>query len=202
MHTVDTTFQTIPYTTEAQRVQVAQFAQASAVAAAGHFPDMNDTLSSQTSSYDTTALMARYNDKKAAAANDSSPCPVATTAASPSPVATTEASASKASVSSAHAMSQQAPDQASEQANSEQSPSTWTLSSFKDVVKKVENVTGNAKDAVSDAAGKLGDKIKSSTEKSPSGPAVQQASTASVSENIHSPHHTGSSASISATAGA
>lgn len=192
MHTVDTTFQTTPYTTEAQRVQVAQFAQASAVAAAGHFPDMNDTLSSQTSSYDTTALMARYNDKKAAAANDSSPSPVATTAAS----------ASNASVSSAHAMSQQAPDQASEQANSEQSPLTWTLSSFKDVVKKVENATGNAKDAVSGAAEKLGDKIKSSTEKSPSSPVVQQASTASVPENIHQPHHTGSSASISATAGA
>ena len=183
MHTVDTTFQTTPYTTESQRVQVAQFAQANAVAAAGHFPDMNDTLSSQTSSYDTTALMTSYNAKKAAATNDSSPSPVA-------------------SVSSVHAMSQQAPDQAAEQANSEQSPSTWTLSSFKDVVKKVENVTGNAKDAVSGAAEKLGDKIKSSTEKSPSSPVVQQASTASAQENIHSPHHTGSSASISATAGA
>ena len=89
----------------------------------------------------------------------------------------------------------------SQQEEEQQSPSTWTLSSFKDVAKKVESAASNATEAVSDAAEKLKDKITHSPKPSGTSPALQSASTAAVPENVHQPHHSGSSASISASAG-
>lgn len=76
---VDPSYKSNSYTTEAQRIKVAQYAQVAAVAQAGQNPDMDSALNMQTSNADNSQLMATYSQHVEAAAANSSPA--ATTAA-------------------------------------------------------------------------------------------------------------------------
>ncbi len=146
MVAVDTTYKSKSYTTETQRIKVARYAQAAAVATAGQIPDMNSTLAMQQIGSDNGALMDAYSQKMAAAAEAT---PAATPAATAA--ATTAASASTASVESV-------------QKSDEESPVTSHLLGFKDWVKGTASEAG---DAVSDVAKKVEEKVKGSPSPTP-----------------------------------
>ena len=182
MAKVDTSFQSASYTTEAQRSQVAQYAQAAAVASGGSEPYLNVSPVS----YDTTALLASYAAKVAAAKE-------AASTATSSPTTT----ASTASISSAQVMTQ---DDSSKQQQQASSP-VLEISSWKSVLDKVKNTVNTATEEVANATSNASDAASNLLRISPateaSSPALQQASAA----DVHAPHHTGSSASITSTAG-
>ena len=179
---VDNSFQSASYTTEAQRSQVAQYAQAAAVASGGSEPYLN--ISS--TSYDTTALLASYAAKVAAAKE--------ATSASTSSAATT---ASTSSISSAQVMNQDdSPKQQHQQQQQEESSPVLGISSWKSMVDKVKHTVDTATEEVANATSNASSNLlKISPATASSSPALQQAA------DVHAPHHTGSSASITSTAG-
>ena len=95
---VDPSYKSNSYTTEAQRVKVAQYAQVAAVAQAGQNPDMDSILSMQASNTDISQLMAVYNQHVEAAAANSNP---SASDSSPAATAVTDAKATSADDNSA-----------------------------------------------------------------------------------------------------
>ena len=178
---MDTTYQSRSYTTESQRIKVARYAQAAAIAAAGDNPDMDGTLAMQHVGTNNSQLLDHYAQDKAAAAEAT---PEAT------PAVTTAATVATASVSAV-------------QKPTDQSPSTSGIMGFKDWVR---DTASDAEDAVSDAAKKVDQKIRGSPSPTPAAtPSLSTAAVAAVqsahSQMYHRGPHTAAVTSTDAIGG-